>query len=95
MNTASKRYKRSDNLKVFQGQVEDTEVRDIRDEYGIETIQKIRQFESISRTSGRYRSTTDDGRYHLSKIYDKFIRSSVTLKTPSHGGKDGSEDNNF
>ena len=37
----------------------------------------------------------DDGRYHLSKIYDKFIRSSVTLKTPSHGEKDGSEDNNF
>ena len=37
----------------------------------------------------------DDGRYHLSKIYDKFIRSSVTLKTPSHGAKDGSEDKNF
>ena len=37
----------------------------------------------------------DDGRYHLSKIYDKFIRSSVTIKTLSHGAKDGSEGTNF
>ena len=37
----------------------------------------------------------DDGRHHLSPIYDQLIRSSVTLKTPRTGATDGSEGQNF
>ena len=37
----------------------------------------------------------DDGRHHLSPIYDKLIRTSVTLKTPRKRGPDGSEGQNF
>ena len=37
----------------------------------------------------------DQGRYHLSKIYDKLIQSSVTFKTPGNGAKDSTEATNF
>ena len=37
----------------------------------------------------------DEGRYHLSKVYDKFIRSSVSMKTSRTGAKDGSEEKDF
>ena len=37
----------------------------------------------------------DEGRYHLSPIYDQFIRSSVVMKTPDQGAKDGSEGQHF
>ena len=30
----------------------------------------------------------DAGRFHLSPMYDKLIRSSLVLKTPSHGNDD-------
>ena len=37
----------------------------------------------------------DDGRHHLSAMYDNLIRSSVVIKTPDEGAKDGSEESNF
>ena len=37
----------------------------------------------------------DQGRYHLSSVYDKFIRSSVAMKTSGIGAKDGSEGTSF
>ena len=37
----------------------------------------------------------DDGRHHLSAMYDKLIRSSVAMKTPERRAKDGSEDQHF
>ena len=37
----------------------------------------------------------DGGRYHLSKIYDSFIRSSVTMTTSRNGAEGGSEAPNF
>ena len=37
----------------------------------------------------------DDGRHHLSAMYDNLIRSSVVIKTPDEGAKDGSEETNF
>ena len=37
----------------------------------------------------------DQGRYHLSTIYDKFIQSSVTMKTSRNGAKDGTEGKGF
>ena len=37
----------------------------------------------------------DEGRYHLSPIYDQFIRSSVVMKTPDQGAQDGSEGQHF
>ena len=37
----------------------------------------------------------DGGRYHLSKIYDSYIRSSVTMTTSRNGAQGGSEDPNF
>ena len=37
----------------------------------------------------------DQGRYHLSSIYDKFIRSSVELKTSRPGANGGSEEMDF
>ena len=30
----------------------------------------------------------DEGRYNLSPMYEKFIRTSLVMKTPSHGAKD-------
>ena len=37
----------------------------------------------------------DDGRHHLSPIYNKLIQSSVTLKTSRTGGNNGSEEQRF
>ena len=37
----------------------------------------------------------DGGRYHLSKIYDSYIRSSVTMTTSRNGAEGGSEAPNF
>ena len=37
----------------------------------------------------------DQGRYHLSAIYDDFIRTSVTMSTTRTGEKDGTEETNF
>jgi hypothetical protein len=37
----------------------------------------------------------DDGRHHLSHMYDELIRSSVKLKTPRPRELEASEDNNF
>ena len=37
----------------------------------------------------------DLGRHHLSSIYDKFIRSSVTMKTTRNGAKEASEGTDF
>ena len=37
----------------------------------------------------------DDGRHHLSAMYDKLIRSSVAMKTSEREAKDGSEDQHF
>ena len=34
----------------------------------------------------------DEGRYQLSPIYDKFIRTSLVLKTPSQGAKDATDE---
>ena len=34
----------------------------------------------------------DEGRFHLSPIYDKFIRTSLVLKTPSQGAKEATEE---
>ena len=33
----------------------------------------------------------DEGRYNLSPMYDKFIRTSLVMKTPSQGAKEGTE----
>ena len=30
----------------------------------------------------------DDGRFNLSPMYDKFIQSSLVMKTPSHGAQE-------
>ena len=37
----------------------------------------------------------DQGRYHLSSVYDKFIRTSVDLKTSRTGANGGSEEMDF
>ena len=37
----------------------------------------------------------DLGRHHLSSIYDKFIQSSVTMKTTRNGAKEASEGTDF
>ena len=37
----------------------------------------------------------DQGRYHLSSLYDNLIRSSVAMKTSGIGAKDGSEGTDF
>ncbi len=37
----------------------------------------------------------DDGRYHLSAMWDKLIRTSVVLKTPSQGKEGGTEERNY
>ena len=37
----------------------------------------------------------DLGRHHLSSIYDKFIRSSETMKTSRNGAKEASEGSDF
>ena len=37
----------------------------------------------------------DEGRYQLTHMYDKLIRSSATITTPGHGEQDGTEANNF
>ena len=37
----------------------------------------------------------DQGRYHLSAIYDDFIRTSLTMSTTRTGEKDGTEETNF
>ena len=37
----------------------------------------------------------DQGRYHLSPIYDELIRTSVEMKTSSSGAKGGSEERNL
>ena len=34
----------------------------------------------------------DEGRFHLSPMYDKFIRSSLTLKVPGQGAKEATDE---
>ena len=33
----------------------------------------------------------DDGRYHLSPMYDKFIRTNLVMKTPSQGAQEATD----
>ena len=37
----------------------------------------------------------DQGRYHLSKVYDKFIRTSVNIKTSRNGATNPTEERHF
>ena len=78
-NTASMCYNRFANLKVFRGRKDDTLVT-------CTSTYNARIRPSLNR---------DLGRHNLSSIYDKFIQSSVTMKTTRNGAKEASEGTDF
>ena len=58
--------------------------KDIREEYGIETIQKIRRFESISRTKGRY---TSHLRFYLHCKHGGITPRGIKVKSQMKGNE--------
>ena len=88
MQTGSNQRLTEGNTEFSAHVASDTHDRkDLRNRRGIKEAIAIRK---IKPTLNK-----DDGRHHLSRIYDELIRSSVQLKTPRPREPEASEERHF